>query len=80
MKVHDNMRTLFMQVPAALMNVVEEKSMKDSRKVDPYYFLFFSSFYQSITAALLFWTDIIPGFGMTDNIHEFGNKYVGLSH
>ena len=74
------MLMLPMQVPAALMNVVEEKSMKDSRKVDPYYFLFFSSFYQSITATLLFWTDIIPGFGMTSSIHEFGNKYVRLTH
>ena len=66
------------QVPAALMNVMEEKSMKDSRKVDPFYFLFLSAFYQLITAALLFWTDIIPGFGMTDGIHEFGSKYARL--
>ena len=65
-----------MQVPAALMNVVEEKSMKDSRKVDPYYFLFFSCLYQFIFVVLLFWTDIIPGFGYTSNIREFGNKCV----
>ena len=72
------MLMLLIQVPAALMNVVEEKSMKDSRKVNPYYFLFFSSFYQLITAMLLFWTDIIPGFGMTNGIHEFGSKYAVL--
>ena len=70
---------IVVQVPAALMNVVEEKSMKDSRKVDPYYFLFFSCLYQFIFVVLLFWTDIIPGFGYTSNIHEFGRKCVVLT-
>ena len=56
------------------MNVLEEMSLKDSRKVNLFYFLFWSSLYQLLTIGLMFWTDIIPGFGYTNNINEFGEK------
>lgn len=62
------------QVPAALMNVIEEKSLKDTRNVNMFYLLFWSSLYQLLTVFVLFWTDLIPGFGYTNNIHEFGEK------
>jgi drug/metabolite transporter (DMT)-like permease len=61
-------------VPAAVMNVVEEKSLKDKRNVNMFYLLFCSSSYQLITVFAFFWTDLIPHFGYTSNIHEFGEK------
>ena len=56
------------------MNVIEEKSLKDTRNVNMFYLLFWSSLYQLLTVFALFWTDLIPGFGYTNNIHEFGEK------
>lgn len=56
------------------MNVIEEKSLKDTRSVNLIFLFFMASIYQVITAATLFWTDIIPGFGFADGIHEFGHK------
>ena len=56
------------------MNVVEEKSLKDKRNVNMFYLLFCSSSYQLITVFAFFWTDLIPHFGYTSNIHEFGEK------
>ena len=66
---------MYSQVPAAVMNVVEEMSLKDKRNVNMFYLLFCSSCYQLICVFALFWTDILPKFGYTDNIHEFGEKY-----
>ncbi|CAI8027747.1 Crt homolog 2 [Geodia barretti] len=62
-------------VPAALMNVIEEKSLKDKRNVNMFFLLFCSSSYQLISAFAFFWTDLIPHFGYTNNIHEFGENY-----
>ena len=50
-------------------------SLKDKRNVNMFYLLFCSSCYQLICVFALFWTDILPKFGYTDNIHEFGEKY-----
>ena len=63
-----------LQFPAALMNVLEEMSLKDSRKVNLFYFLFWSSLYQLLTVGLMFWTDIIPDFGYSNSIEQFGEK------
>ena len=63
-----------MQVPATIMNVVEEMSLKDTRKVNLFYLLFWTSLYQVITIWLFFWVDILPGFGYAANIHQFGEK------
>ena len=63
-----------LQFPAALMNVIEELSLKDSRKVNLFYFLFWSSLYQLLTVGLLFWADIVPEFGYAKGIQEFGRK------
>lgn len=56
------------------MNVFEEMSLKDSRKVNMFYFLFWSSFYQLVTVSLLFWADFIPEFGYAQGIEQFGQK------
>ena len=57
------------------MNVIEEKSLKDTRSVNLFFLLFMASLYQVLTAASLFWTDIVPGFGFADGIHDFGHRY-----
>ncbi len=61
-------------MPVALMNVIEEKSLKDTRMVNLFFLLFMASIYQVITVANLFWTDIIPGFGYSDGFGQFGQK------
>jgi len=67
-------------VPAALMNVIQEKSLKLQTRgagngVNIIYFLFTTSVYQLLTVGLLFWTDIIPQFGYVKNINDFGRSY-----
>ncbi|XP_078591268.1 uncharacterized protein LOC144870671 [Branchiostoma floridae x Branchiostoma japonicum] len=66
-------------VPAAAMNVIEEKVMKMTKgarreKISLIWFLFWESVYQFLCAAALFWTDIIPGFGNSADIHDFGEN------
>ena len=56
------------------MNVFEEMSLKDTRKVNLFYLLFWTSLYQFITVLLLFWVDILPEFGYSDSIKDFGDK------
>ena len=61
------------------MNVLEEKSLKmqhhaSRKRVDIVYLLFWTSLYQLLIAGLLFWVDILPGFGNARNIQEFGRK------
>ncbi|KAI8501393.1 hypothetical protein Bbelb_206640 [Branchiostoma belcheri] len=66
-------------VPAAVMNVIEEKVMKMTpgarrEQISLIWFLFWESVYQFLCAAALFWTDIIPGFGNSADIHDFGEN------
>lgn len=66
--------------PVAIGNVLQEKGlkMKSSRSaagVNTVYFLFWISFYQFILAAMFFWTDVIPGFGNSNDIHEFAQNW-----
>lgn len=56
------------------MNVIEEMSLKDSRKVNLFYLLFWTSLYQLITVWVFFWLDLLPHFGYAHNIHDFGEK------
>ena len=56
------------------MNVIEEKSLKDTRNVNLFYLLFWTSLYQLITVGTLFWVDILPSFGFADGIYQFGQK------
>ncbi|XP_065830444.1 crt homolog 2-like [Oscarella lobularis] len=70
-------------VPAALMNVLEERSLQGRHRrsqINLIFLLFCTSCYQLLTSLALFWADIIPGFGMSDDIKTFGeNYYFGLS-
>ena len=56
------------------MNVIEEKSLKDTRAINLFYFLFWTSLYQLTAVVAFFWVDIIPSYGFTHNVHEFGQK------
>ena len=61
------------------MTVLQEKGVKmqhhaSSERVNMVYFMFWTSFYQLLTAGTLFWVDIIPWFGNAKNIYEFGRK------
>ena len=61
------------------MNVVEEKGLKlqnksSKRGVNIVFFLFWESVYQLLSVMALFWVDIIPGYGFTDNLTQFGKK------
>jgi hypothetical protein len=74
---------MFGFLPAAIMNVLEERSLKrrdpkapGSGQINLFYFLFWTSLYQLLTAATLFWTDIIPGFGTAEgSLRQFGENY-----
>ena len=56
------------------MNVIEEKSLKDMRRVNLFYLLFWTSLYQLITVWAFFWVDIIPDFGFAHSVKDFGEK------
>lgn len=56
-------------VPAVLMNIFEEKVFKDTKKeYDIFLLLAYESLYQFLTITLLFWVDIIPGFGTSKDL------------
>ena len=58
-------------------SIVEEKAVKmggnvgHNSQASLLSVLFWTSLSQFLALLLLFWTDIIPGFGHTNNIHEF---------
>ena len=64
-------------VPVALMNVLEERSLQGRHRrsqINLIFLLFCTSCYQLLISLALFWADIIPGFGMSDDIKTFGEK------
>lgn len=67
-------------LPATIMNVLEEKGLKmenkTSRKgINLVFFLFWTSTYQFLCVALLFWADILPWYGNVANVKEFGRNW-----
>jgi drug/metabolite transporter (DMT)-like permease len=58
-------------VPGVLMNIFEEHVFNDMPKYDNIYLLAWESLYQVITVGLLFWTDMIPGFGVSGSASQF---------
>ncbi|XP_068731350.1 crt homolog 3-like [Montipora capricornis] len=71
---------MFGFLPAAIMNVLEERGLKmeskTSRKgINVVFFLFWTSTYQFLCVALIFWADILPWYGNVDNISEFGRNW-----
>lgn len=74
------------QVPQAIVNVVFEKSSKSSTAskdlvvLETIHMMFWSYFFCLISLILLFWTDLIPGFGDADSIKSFwkGLVYIDI--
>lgn len=67
-------------VPAAIMNVLEEKAVKKQnemsrRGINLFYFFCWISFYQLVCTGLMFWVNIIPWFGNACSIQDFGEKW-----
>jgi hypothetical protein len=71
----------------ALVSIIIEKTVKsslpaqrrpndDDMDINIAYFLFWSYLFSLLSLMLLFWTDIIPGFGMSDNIVDFSTGYI----
>lgn len=69
---------LFPKAIGATAFVVEEKVVKmqgsGHTQVGLISVLFWTSLAQFLVVVLLFWADVIPGFGYTNNIHEFIQK------
>eukprot|EP00026_Physarum_polycephalum_P007654 Phypoly_transcript_07719.p1 GENE.Phypoly_transcript_07719~~Phypoly_transcript_07719.p1 ORF type:complete len:420 (+),score=17.82 Phypoly_transcript_07719:16-1275(+) len=71
--------SLLSYVPFALMNVVQEK-MQDCYRLETesrqkrysiIYLQAFVSLYELICYTLIFWVDLIPGFGLSENMNDF---------
>jgi len=70
-------------IPAALMNILQEKmqdqfrqqSKGDQKRFSIIYFQSVESFYQFSCMTLLFWADIVPGFGTSTNIDAFWSNF-----
>jgi len=71
----------YRQAPFAAFNVYVEKIFKKKGQAGQGWaglisFLFWTTLYQLLFVFSFFWTDIIPGFGHTDNIQQFLKKFV----
>eukprot|EP00164_Ancoracysta_twista_P000294 GFYU01000411.1.p1 GENE.GFYU01000411.1~~GFYU01000411.1.p1 ORF type:complete len:401 (+),score=135.56 GFYU01000411.1:84-1286(+) len=65
--------------PAAIMNVLQESQLKEEssengKQVNLIWYLFFTSFYQFASAWALFWTDLLPEFGTSEDIKMFASN------
>jgi len=59
-------------VPGVLMNVIEEWVFRDTKQqFDNIYLLAWESLYQLVTVMVLFWTDLIPGFGTSESFSQW---------
>jgi hypothetical protein len=75
---------LFFQIPMAAFLVIIERNLKiEDQEVTTHkghinmvFYLFWMHFYQLLTVLSVFWADFVPGFGYTDNISHFWEKYV----
>ncbi|XP_060079277.1 uncharacterized protein LOC132558696 [Ylistrum balloti] len=82
-------------IPQGVVVVVIERSTKSQMRtqaggldhVNPFYLMFWSFFFCFVSMLAFFWTDILPGFGMTEGISDFGDVFmfnlkcfVGLDH
>ncbi|XP_064601299.1 uncharacterized protein LOC135467456 [Liolophura sinensis] len=70
-------------VPTAVSRCLVESNLKGETKVyptrvqiNPIYFLFWQYLTATIFLGCVFWVDIIPGFGTSNNIIEFGKTLV----
>ena len=62
-------------IPAVLMNIFEEWVFDDTdNKFDVWVLLSFESIYQVLTFLVLFWLDIMPGFGTSSDISQWADS------
>jgi len=68
--------------PGALMSIVQEKMQdkfraeaKDDKRYSVFYFQFVESFFQWMWLTFFFWTDLIPGFGVSGSIDVFWSTF-----
>ena len=80
-----NNSTHHLQTPLALVSVILEKAVKKTQstyrsdkpsQLSIPYVLFWCYGFNFLAHLMLFWVDLIPGFGMTDNMVDFGNRWV----
>ena len=50
----------------------ENSDYNSKHDVSLIYFSFWYCFYVTLTVGVLFWTDLVPGFGTAKDIHTFG--------
>eukprot|EP01128_Nolandella_sp_AFSM9_P000852 TRINITY_DN1097_c0_g1_i1.p1 TRINITY_DN1097_c0_g1~~TRINITY_DN1097_c0_g1_i1.p1 ORF type:complete len:224 (+),score=34.92 TRINITY_DN1097_c0_g1_i1:545-1216(+) len=73
-------------MPAALSLVFAERFFKSrievperSHLLDLFTLSFWANLFQLLTMAILFWVDVIPGFGFSSSVHSFLDHLVGTS-
>ena len=80
-----NNSTHHLQTPLALVSVILEKAVKKTQstyrsdkpsQLSIPYVLFWCYGFNFLAHLMLFWVDLIPGFGMTDNMVDFGKRWV----
>jgi len=69
-------------IPASLMNIVQEfmqdkfrGEAKGNKRFSILYFQAVESFYQWLWMTMFFWTDLIPGFGVSGSVSAFWNNF-----
>jgi drug/metabolite transporter (DMT)-like permease len=62
-------------IPGVLMNIMEENVFEDFSDFDNIFLLSWESLYQVITVGLVFWADIIPGFGTSKTFEDFMTRF-----
>jgi drug/metabolite transporter (DMT)-like permease len=63
------------QIPIVFLNILEEKVFEEFPKYDSIFMIAWVSFYQIISFLLLFWVDIIPGFGISSDLNDWAHKF-----
>jgi drug/metabolite transporter (DMT)-like permease len=71
-------------MPGSLYNVLQEKFLKirasagierQNSSYDKLVMLFWGCLFQFLTISALFWVDVIPGFGFSPSLKEFGHTF-----
>jgi drug/metabolite transporter (DMT)-like permease len=64
------------QVPIVFQNIFEEKIFQECPEYDSVFLNAWLSLYQITSFLLLFWVDIIPGFGVSHSISEWAATFI----
>jgi drug/metabolite transporter (DMT)-like permease len=63
------------QIPLVVLNILEEKIFEEFHNYDSIFMISWECLYQLISFIILFWVDIIPGFGTSADLNDWGNKF-----